>query len=406
MNKWVIRFSALSALVVTPVLADDLTITTATTEPVTTAEAAGGTAGDITITDAGSIELGVLPIPDGEDAAPASVPAVTLNSDNSVTNDGAATVRHFNDPVGILIEGGNTGDFTLGGSIVVEGSDDGLDSTTNDENTTNDSIGLLLDEAGTFTGNIVTGAGSTITARGETATGIFLQSQVGGDVLLDGSTMAIGAGSVGVRTTDSITGTFRNSGSITSEPRDDGDGTFVPATAGSGLFIGGNVGEGILNDGPNGGAAPIAHIGTQGSAPALRISPALEFVADQEIENLTELGLEDYSFANRGDIIAQPIWPGIDAMAIQIGGSDDFMTTFSGDFYNSGAIRALSTSDDANATLSPLFPSDAIAIFFDARSSAPELHNTASGIIEAMTDGLSGGNTLAINIADSASLPS
>ncbi len=406
MNKLVFRFLALGAIGITPVLADDLTITTATTEPVDTAEAAGGTAGDITITDAGSIDLDTLPIPDGEDIPPAAVPAVTLNSDNSVTNDGAISVRHFSEPIGILIEGGNAGDVTLGGSIIVEGSDDGLDTTTNDENTTSEGIGILLDDAGTFTGNIVTGAGSSITARGLNATGIFLQSEVDGDVLLDGSTTLIGEGSVGVRTTDSITSTFRNSGSITSEPRDDGTGEFIPTTPGSGVFIGGNVGEGILNDGPDGDATPIAHIGTQGSAPALRISPALEFVADQTIDNFTEIGLVDYSFINRGDIIAQPIWPGTDATAIQIGGSDDFTTTFSGDFYNSGSIRALSTSDNANATLFQFVPSDATAIVFDAGSSAPELHNTASGIIEAMTDGPSGGNTLTINIADSASLPS
>ena len=101
---------------------------------------------------------------------PAAVPAITLNSDNDVTNNGSIIVRHFQNPIGILIEGGHSGELTNNGSILVEGSDDGLASTTDDAFTTLNSIGILLNDAGTFTGDIVTGAGSTITARGQSPT--------------------------------------------------------------------------------------------------------------------------------------------------------------------------------------------------------------------------------------------
>ena len=404
MNRWVVRFSALGALVATPALAADLTISAATTEPVNTAEGDGGGAGDMTVTSAGSIDLDQLPIPDGDASPPVSVPAITLNSDNSVTNDGSLSVRHTTAPVAIMIEGGNAGNVTNNGSIVVEGTDDGLATTTDDALSTADATGILLDDAGTHTGNIVTGPGSSITAPGITGTGIFLQSRVDGDVLLDGNTTTIGSGSVGVRTTETITGTFRNFGSIDSGPRDDGDGNITPATPGSAVLIGGSVGEGILNDGPNGDATLAAHIGTEGSAPALRISPDSAFADNLTVGVFTDAGLTDYSFINRGEILVQGNFPAVDTTGMQIGGSGGFTTSFTGDFLNSGSIRALATSDGTNAVVQQQIASDAIAIKIDTNATVPELHNAATGIIEAMTNGPSGGTAVAIDISQDASL--
>ena len=384
MKKWVFPLLGLGALVISSAIASDLTITTQTTEPVETAAAANETPGDITISSTGSIELGVLEIPEGEDVAPPAVPAVTLNSNNSVTNDGSIIVRHFLNPTGILIEGGHAGHLINNGSILVEGSDDGLDSTADDTFTTLTGIGILLDDSGTFTGDIVTGTGSSITVRGQSPTGIYLRSAITGDVLLDGSTMSIGNGAIGVRTIAPISGTFLNSGSIMSVPRDDGDGTLTPLLPGSALIIGDSVGDGILNDGPEGGdATPIAHIGTLGDAPALRIAPAAGVDSDLTVGTFSEIALAEYSFVNRGEIIGGPLWPRTDAIAVELGGSELFLTTFSGDFYNSGMIQALSTSDNLNATNFQLSASDATAIFFDTNSVVPEILNTESGVIEA-----------------------
>jgi uncharacterized protein with beta-barrel porin domain len=328
-----------------------------------------------------------------------------LNSNNSVSNDGSIIVRHFQDPVGIWIEGGHVGLLTNNGSIVVEGSDDGLATTTGDSFSAIDSIGKSLNDVGTFTGNIVTSAGSSITVRGQSPTGIYLQSSITGNVLLGGSTSSIGNGAIGVRTVAPISGTFLISGSIASTARDDGDGTVVPALPGSALLIGGSVGGGILNDGPDGNDTPIAQISTNGSAPALRIAPATGFAADLTVGTFSDIALAEYSFINRGEIIGGPIWPNIDAKAIELGGSGDFLTTFSGNFYNSGMIRALATSDNVNATNSQPSASDATAIFLDANTIVPEIENTASGVIEAMTDGPLGGNATAISIGASGSLP-
>jgi hypothetical protein len=71
--------------------ADDLPITTATTTPVTTDPALNGTAGDITISNTGSIAITVGA-------------AVTVNSNNDVTNDGTISTLNSDDTVGILLQ--------------------------------------------------------------------------------------------------------------------------------------------------------------------------------------------------------------------------------------------------------------------------------------------------------------
>jgi len=410
MNKWFFRFSVLSVLFVAPALGADLTITTATTDPVNTADGDGSGAGDITITEIGSIELDVLPIPDGEDAAPVTVPAITLNSQNNVTHDGSIVVRHFDSPVGILIGTGSEGDVTIGGSILVEGTDDGVGTTDGDGFLAPNSIGLELNSSGGFVGNIVTEAGSSIIARGRTPTGIFLRSNITGDVLLDGSTSGQGNTAVGIQTLGSISGTFRNNGLIKSEPKAIseqlfyGSGTSKPLSPGSALIIGGNVGEGVLNNGPNNNDTPRAEIFTQGTAPALRISPSLEFGADLTIGKSTRTDLPENSFANRGDITAQPLWPEADAIAVQVGGSVSYDTIFTHNFYNSGKIHAYPTSSNSNATSGLSKPSNATAILLGDRSIVPEIINDA-GWIRAITAGPEGGNAFAIDIDKDASLP-
>ena len=406
MKKWVLAFLALGALAITSAIASDLTISTATTEPVETVAAANETPGDITITTTGSIELGVLDVPEGELVTPPAVPAITLNSNNSVTNNGSIIVRHFQDPVGILIEGGHFGAVANNGTILVEGSDDGIATTTSDIFSTVNSIGILLNDVGTFTGNFVTGADSSITARGQSPTGIYIQSAISGNVLLDGNVMSMGNGAIGVRSIAPISGTFHNSGSIVSAPRDDGDGTTRPTMPGSALTIGASVGAGILNNGPNDDTTPVAQISTMGSAPALRITPATGVAADITIGTFSDIALSQFSVVNRGEVVAAPIWPNTNANSIVIGGSGDFATILAGDFYNSGTIRALSTSDNANATSSVPSASDSTAILLDANSVIPELENTESGVIEAMTDGPFGGNATAIEIGASGSLSS
>src|SRR5438045_4072342 len=81
-------------------------ITTATTAPVATATVKSGAPDDIHITSGGSI-------------APANntAPAVTLNSSNTVTNDGAITFKDVDNAVGILVIGPLTGQVTNDGAI-------------------------------------------------------------------------------------------------------------------------------------------------------------------------------------------------------------------------------------------------------------------------------------------------
>src|SRR5262245_16936009 len=88
--------------------AEDLTISTATTNPVRTSDpvaAAPVAAGNITIAAGGSITVAA-----GQDA-------VTVDSDNDVSNGGAINSNDVNNVTGILIEDGHTSDITNSGAI-------------------------------------------------------------------------------------------------------------------------------------------------------------------------------------------------------------------------------------------------------------------------------------------------
>ena len=91
------------ALLASPVVAQDVTITEDRETPVDTATIDNGGPANITI--------------DGATISPASGTAVTLNSSNQVTNSGVIEIQDANDSIGVLVLGGNTGGLTNDGAI-------------------------------------------------------------------------------------------------------------------------------------------------------------------------------------------------------------------------------------------------------------------------------------------------
>ena len=147
-------------------------ITTAINTPVATATATNGAPDDIDITSSGSVGL----------LAPGV--AVTLNSNNVVTSEGAIGATAIDNVVGVQVLGGFTGSVTNSGSLVLTDNY----SPATDNNTgllelpfaqgTN-RIGIQVIGPGVFTGSI-TNVG-TITIHGDNSFGVDIQAPITGD---------------------------------------------------------------------------------------------------------------------------------------------------------------------------------------------------------------------------------
>lgn len=150
-------------------------ITTATTTPVATATINGGQPGDIDITATGSV------------APTAPGAAVTLNSNNTVTNEGSISFKDVSDATGILIDGGFTGQVTTTGPISLTESYVATD--TNADGVVDgvfaqgsNRIGIAVMGSAPFTGGITTTG--AITIQGNTSEGISIQAPITSDLLM------------------------------------------------------------------------------------------------------------------------------------------------------------------------------------------------------------------------------
>ena len=246
-------------------------IATATTAPVSTATAANGQPDNIRITTAGSVK-------------PTSGVAVTLNSNNTVANEGAIQITGATDSAGIQANAGIAGTITNSGTITIDetytpadadkdGDDDGqfaqgarrfgirtLGGFTGNVISSgaitiegNDSAGIAL--GGPLTGSLTSSGAITVT--GDNSVGIRAGA-VSGDVKITGAVAVRGANAVGVALQGNIGGALVIQNAISSTGYRT---TTVPADVtkldaddllqgGPALLVSGSVGGGILFDAP------------------------------------------------------------------------------------------------------------------------------------------------------------
>ena len=152
-----------------------VSITTATSTPVATATAANGAPANIDITATGSI--GITNATGGA--------AVTINSSNTVSNEGSITFNGIDNATGVLIQGGNTGQLTNTGTISISESYAAAADTNRDGLLTGafaqgtNRIGISVIGPGVFTGGITeTGA---ITVHGNNSFGVQIAAPITGD---------------------------------------------------------------------------------------------------------------------------------------------------------------------------------------------------------------------------------
>ena len=192
-------------------------ISTAITTPVLTSTGND----DVRISSTGSVK-------------PTSGNAVTIDSNDSVKNEGAIQITGSNNSTGILANTGLTGNITNTGTIVIDENVTPTDTDTDGDldgpfaQGTN-RFGIHVLGGGTFTGNIANSGG--ITVEGNQSAAIAIDSTLAGNIALTGGTINVfGDNAVGVRAA-AVNGNV----SLTS-------GTILVQGAGAvGVQLGGNI---------------------------------------------------------------------------------------------------------------------------------------------------------------------
>jgi hypothetical protein len=374
----------LAATCLTPVLffavsahAETL-ISTATTTGVAT----GTTNDDLRISSTGSVK-------------PTSGVAVTVNSNDNVKNEGAIQVTGANNSGGIVANPNLTSDINNSGTITIDedftptdGDSDGdidgpfaqgsgrfgirvlgggthIGTITNTGTITiegNQSAGISVDSALTgsifnsgsisitgndtyairaqsVSGNVTLQSGS-ISVKGQNATGVSLEGNVGGAVVIQSAVISTG---------------YRSTTAPADTSKLDADDLLQ---GGSAISISGNVGGGILfdirpadasttdtdedDDGVADAQEGNASITSFGSAPAVKIGSATQTVSVGAIAGQ----VDGHGIVNKGLISGLGVYKGVAANGMSIGGLGQTVT-IAGGMTNTGGITAVAS--EANA---------------------------------------------------------
>ena len=211
------RILLATAVAIAPLMAAsgamaEVVISTTRTTPITTSNASDPGADDIRIDGTGIILL-------------TSGVAVTVDSSNNFDMDANSRISmaaSADGSTGVLVEGGNTADITIGGSISViddittdteldadgDGDDDGPFARGADR------YGVRVVGAAPLVGDILLESGGSIVVAGVNSYGISLEAPLTGNLTTIGTIAMRGDGTYGVRTTGSVSGDVRLIGAI------------------------------------------------------------------------------------------------------------------------------------------------------------------------------------------------
>ena len=368
---------ALAAFIAAPAAAETV-ISTATTTPVSTS-----TTGDLRIATTGSIK-------------PTAGSAVTIDSSNSVKNEGTLAITGANGSAGILANTNLTGNITNSGTITL---DENYTATDSDNDGDLDGpfaqgsnrFGIHVLGGGTFTGNILNSG--TITVEGNQSAGIALDSALAGSLTHSGkisltgnqgvgirtgavsgnvvigsgsSTTAQGQGSVGVLLGGDIGGALVIQGTVSSTgyrsataPADtsklDSDDLLQGGPA---VVVAGDVVGGVLldtrpadgsatdtdedDDGIADSSETTATVTSFGSAPAMLVGSASEAI------HLGKVAGSDFGIFIKGNVTGQGVYKGVGATGLAIGGTGQTVSV-DGGLALTGTIAASANGASATA---------------------------------------------------------
>ena len=400
----------------------EVVIGTAVTTPVLTSTGND----DLRISSAGSVK-------------PTSGIAVTIDSNDSVKNEGTIQITGSNNSAGIVANPGLTGNITNTGTITI---DEAFTPTDTDTDGDLDGpfaqgtgrFGIHVLSGGTYTGNILNSG--TITVEGNQSAGIAIDSTLAGNLSLTGGNINVlgdnsfgvrtaavngnvsltnggisvqGPGSVGVQLGGNISGALVIQNAVTATgfryPTPPADTSKLDADdlgiGGSAVVVAGNVAGGILFDArpadasttdtdedddgildANEGTAAIFSIG---SAPAVQIGTSSQAVTVGAVASSTA----GHGLVVKGGIHGVGIYKGISSTGLSIGGAGQAVS-IAGGATISGSVTA--KSSEANA----------IALKVGAGATVPEL--VISGAVSAEGGGTDTTSAQAILIDTGASL--
>ena len=413
MRKTLLASTCLATLISTAAHAET-TITTATTAPVRTSTIKSGAPDDIKITSAGSIKPTV------------AGPAVTIDSNHKVVNEGTIEFTNVDGATGILAGAGTSGGITNGatGKITIGETYAATDIDKDGDIDGPFAIGsnrVGIATAGAFTGNIVNSGAiaiegndsagirlggpltgkftndGTISVLGDRALGVGLQD-VTGDVRIAGTISATGVDAIGARLAGDVAGALVVQGNltatgyrVTTPPADpsklDADDLLI---GGNALSVEGDVTGGIVlavapkdakpddkdedKDGIEDAKEGNAVVRSYGSAAAIRIGSADRDVAIGAVAG-TGTGL---GFIIDGAVLGDGLYAGKDGNGIQIGGLGGAVTIAGGIGIGATGSVAAKSHDKA-----------ATAIRVGSGATTPEIRN--AGKIEATSGGKDAG---------------
>lgn len=232
------RILLATAVAIAPLMAAsgamaEVVISTSRTTPITTSNATGTGPDSIRIASGGAISL-------------TSGTALTLDSSHGIDIDGGGSINMANSAsgsTGILVNGGNTANVIIGGTISI--TDDITSDTDVDTDNDGDIDGAFANGTGRYglrvvggaplVGNILVESGSQIVVDGSNSYGISVEAPLTGNLDMRGLVNVTGANSYGVRTTGSVSGDVKLIGGITAR----GPGAV-------GASIEGDVGGGLV----------------------------------------------------------------------------------------------------------------------------------------------------------------
>jgi hypothetical protein len=422
MNRRLLAGTALAALA--QPLAAQTVINTARTTPVVTSTANNGQPADVRIDAAGSVTV-------------TSGTAVTIDSNNDVTNAGKIAVSNADNASGIRVTGMRTADIANSGTITIDEAytatdtdndgdldgpfaigtgrtairiDDGLIGNLSHTGTIvvegNQSAGIRA--TGPITGTFTHEGKTTVT--GNQSVGVAV-GDISGNVRLAGEITVRGAGAQGAVLGGDLGGALRVQSAITatgyrtvpapSDPaRLDADDLLQ---GGSALVIEGNVARGIvfeiapsdtvandpdedkdgIEDAKEGNTRIIAY----GAAPAVQIGSASEDIAI----GATQGTANQFGIVMAGTILGDGVYAGVNGTGMRIGGRGGDVAIANGMQVN-GQIGGASRGGNATG------------LDLAAGTILPELRN--AGTIAATVSGTTGtGTATAVLIGEGASMP-
>ena len=214
------RIMLATAVAIAPLLAAsgamaEVVISTARTTPITTANATGSGPDSIRMASGGSIAVN-------------SGVAVTVNSSHGFDMDAGSSItmaKAANGATGLLVNGGNTANITIGGAISV--NDDITSETDIDADNDGDGDGPFANGSGRYgvrlagaaplTGNVVVEGPAAISVDGNASYGIALEAPLTGNFDMLGRVTVTGDDSYGVRVLGDVSGDVRMAGTVTAQ---------------------------------------------------------------------------------------------------------------------------------------------------------------------------------------------